>query len=259
MNPRTVVTVVALSAIASATSVLAADKLAELNVDSRLQLGFQAPDTEVQKWLPASWRVNPLSAPPAAKGVNLVLLFVERFLSQTPEGKPNPTASELSAALVVFGKHTGTGEESLFVSRIYSPDAVGLPGPYRNSVKADVRREMLRRVENLAQGSASDQWEVDVATGGKIFVRLAYERPLPLRTRAELRPRSSIEPDFYRIYRVDQGNELLRSLPAGVDRIKAFEFRNTVPELTGLLADANLLSVTAIPWYVRQLSLPVPQ
>jgi hypothetical protein len=49
----------------------------------------------------------------------------------------------------------------------------------------------------------------------------------------------------------------VKSVPGGVDRLQSYEFRSTVPELSKLLDDsARLVSITAIPWYILQASLP---
>jgi len=229
----------------------------ESNVDSRLILAFQVRDSELQNWLPAPWQVNPVTAGPS-KGANLFVLFAQNLLCQTPDGKPSASGGTARyVPLVIPAKHAQTGEESSFVMRIYTTDHGGLPGPYKNSVKADVRRELTLRGENLAPGTGSDDWEMKEASGGTIVVRLSYERSVPVRAKIEQKIRSSVDPDFYRIYRVDQGAELVKSVPAGVDRLQSYEFRSTVPELSKLFdGSSQLVSIMEIPWYVRQVSLP---
>lgn len=235
----------------------AAETPVESNVDSRLILAFQMRDSDVQSWLPAPWQVSPVTAGPS-KGANLLILFVQNLLSQTPDGKPSASGGTARyVVLVIPAKHAQTGEDSFFCTRIYTADHGGLPGPYKNSVKADVRREFVLRGDNLAPGAGSDDWEMKEASGGTIVVRLAYQRSVPVRAKIEQKIRSSIEPNFYRIYRVDQGVELVKSVSAGVDRLQSYEFRSTVPELSKLFDGSwQLISITAIPWYVRQVSLP---
>jgi len=236
---------------------VSAETPVESNVDSRLILAFQVRDSELQNWLPAPWQVSSVAAGPW-KGANLFVLFVQNLLSQTPEGKPSASGGTARyVVLVVPAKHAPTGEESSFVIRIYTADHGGLPGPYKNSVKAEVRRDLGLRGENLAPGAGSDNWEMKETSGGTIVVRLAYQRSVPVRAKIEQKIRSSIEPNFYRLYRVDQGVELVKSVPAEVDRLQSYEFRSTVPELSKLFDGSwQLVSITAIPWYVRQVSLP---
>ena len=252
---KPIVTLVLFLALLPTT--VAAEIPVESNVDSRLIVTFQVRDSDLQSWLPAPWQVSPVTTGPS-KGANLLVLFVQNLLNQTPDGKPSASGGTARyVVLVIPAKHAQTGEESSFVIRIYTADHGGLPGPYKNSVKAEVRRDLVLRGENLAPGAASDDWEMKEASGGTIVVRLAYQRSVPVRAKIEHKVRSSIEPNFYRIYRVDQGVELVKSVPAGVDRLQSYEFRSTVPELAKVFDGSwQLVSVTALPWYVRQVSLP---
>jgi hypothetical protein len=89
------------------------------------------------------------------------------------------------------------------------------------------------------------------------MVRVAYLRSALNRANWERKIHSSIDPNLHYIYRVDQTSELLKSVPATVDQLQSYEFRSTVPELSKLLNDsAKLVSITAIPWFILQVSQP---
>ena len=236
---------------------VSAETVVESSVESRLALAFQAQESDLQSWLPEPWRVNPLTAG-SSKGANLSVTFVQKLLSETPEGKTTPSGGTARYVVItVPAKHAQTGEESVFVTRVYTTDSDRIPGPYKNAVKADVRREFALKGENLAPGTGSDDWEMKEAGGGTIVVRFAYLRSVLNRAKWERKIRSSIDPNLYFIYRVDQSSELLRSVPGDVDQLQSYEFRSTVPELSKLLDDsAKLVSITAIPWYALQDSQP---
>jgi hypothetical protein len=238
-------------------SAVSAETLVESSVESRLYLTFQVQESELQSWLPEPWRVNPSTAGPS-KAANLSVIFVQNLLSETPEGKPSPSGGTARyVVLTVPAKHAQTGEESVFVTRVYTTDSDRIPGPYKNAVKADVRRELALKGENLAPGTGSDDWEMKEAGGGTIVVRIAYLRSVLNRAKWERKIRSSIDPNLYYIYRVDQGSEVLKSVPVGVDQLQSYEFRSTVPELSKLLNDsAKLVSITAIPCFVLQVLQP---
>jgi hypothetical protein len=257
MCHRTPLTLILALLLALVPTVAPAETPVESNVDSRLTLAFQVREAELQTWLPAPWHVSPVPAGPS-KGANFLVVFIQRLLSQTPDGKTSPSGgTDRGIALVVPAKHAQTGETSILVTRVYTTDHAGVPGPYKNSVKVSLRRELVLKGENLEPGAGSDAWEMKDASGGTMVVRLAYHRSLPTRGKAEQKIRSSVEPNFYRIYRVDQGAEVVKSVPAGIDRLQSYEFRSTVAELAKLLdSSAQLVSITAIPWYVRQVSLP---
>jgi hypothetical protein len=245
------------SFLALLPTAVSAETLVETTVESRLILAFQAQESELQHWLPETWQVNPATAGPS-KGANLSVVFVQKLRSETPEGKPSPFGGTARyVALVVPAKHTQTGEDSLFITRVYMTDNDRIPGPFKNAVKADVRRELALRGENLSPGTGSEEWEMKEAGGGTIAVRLAYLQSVLDRAKWERKLRSSIDPNLCYIYRVEQGSELVKSVPGGVDRLQSYEFRSTVPELAKLLDDsAKLVSITALPWYVLQVSLP---
>lgn len=258
MVNRRIVSFTVLALIVAAFSPCApasAETLVESNVDSRLVVSFRVAGAELQKWIPAPWQVTPPASGPS-RDANLNVVFVQRFLSLDGDGKAGAATLNRVVALAAPVKNAQTGETGPVVIRIYTSDHDALPGPYKNSVKAGVRREQTHKGEKLEAGTASDLWEMQT-NGGRIEVQVAYQRGVPSRVKAETNVRSAVQPDFFRIYRVDQGLDVVKSVPAGVDRTQGFRFRSTVPELAKLFDGAEqLVSVTAIPFYIRQVSLP---
>jgi len=234
-----------------------AETMVESSVESRLYLAFQVQESDLQSWLPEPWRVSSLPAGPS-KGSNLTVIFVQALLCENPEGKPSPSGGMARyVVLTVPAKHAQTGEESVFVVRVYTTDSDRIPGHYKNATKADMHREFSLKVENMELGSGSDNWEMKEATGGTIKVHFAYKRSAMNRAKWERKIRSAVDPDLSYIYRVDQTAELLKSVNVGVDQLQSYEFQSTVPELSKILNDrAKLVSVTEIPCYVLQVSQP---
>jgi len=52
--------------------------------------------------------------------------------------------------LTVPAKHPQTGEESVFIMRVYMTDDIKIPGSYKNALKAEVRRKLALRGERWA-------------------------------------------------------------------------------------------------------------
>jgi len=229
----------------------------ESSVESRLYLAFQVHENDLQSWLPEPWHV---SSPPTgpSKDSNLTVIFVQTLLCETPEGKPSPSGGLARyVVLTVPAKHAQSGEESVFVMRVYTTDPDRIPGHYKNAVKADMRRDFSLKVENMEPGTGSDNWEMKAASGGTIKVQFAYKRSAMNRAKGERKIRSAADPNLSYIYRVDQTFELVKSVNVGIDRLQSYEFHSTVPELSKLLNDsAKLISVTEIPNYVLQVSQP---
>src|SRR5439155_196592 len=83
------------------------------------------------------------------------------------------------------------------------------------------------------------------------------QRAVPSRAKSDSKVYSAVEPTFFRLYRVDQGMDVVKSVPAGIDRVQSYRFRSTVPELTRLFdGTEQLVAVSVIPWYAREVRLP---
>ena len=50
---------------------------------------------------------------------------------------------------------------------------------------------------------------------------------------------------------------MLRSVPSAIDRVKRLQLRVTIADLKKAFdGSEQVVSVTALPWYVREVSLP---
>jgi hypothetical protein len=201
--------------------------------------------------------VNPIGAGPS-KDANLMLIFINPWLFQNSESKPTSAPIDRQVGFGIPGKHPQTGETGFFVARVYHSDPNAAPGPYKNSIPvATVRAEQTLKGAGLEPAAGSEIWEVRDAAGGTIALRLQYQRGVPNRIKAENKPRSAVEPNFFRIYRVDQGVDVVRSAPIGIDRVQQYSLQVTMAELRTLFdGTEQLVSVSVIPWYLRSVSLP---
>jgi hypothetical protein len=106
-------------------------------------------------------------------------------------------------------------------------------------------------------GVGEDFWEVRDARGVVIELRIHYQQALPSRAKSEQKNYSAVEPSFFRIYRMDTATDIVKSIPAGIDRVQNYQFRVAVPELSKLFdGTEQLVGIAAIPLYVRQIFLP---
>ena len=141
----------------------------------------------------------------------------------------------------------------------FSAKAEGAPGAYGVYEPAEVR---LERSVQAGPGNArrgEERWTVATQGGGgnRLELRLRYAAAMPNRLASEARVYSARNPDFYRIYRVEQGNDFVRSGPAGLDRVEEFALAASGPRL-GALFDGTerLVAILSVPSYVRQIFLP---
>lgn len=234
-----------------------AETLVGSNLDSRVVVALRAPrQSAVQSWLPAPWTVEPIPSGPSATA-NVLVLFVERILSQDPEGKTNPDANTRGVAVGVPARNPETGESALFVIRILAGTPGGVPGPYKNSVLATVNRQQAARSDGPDRIVGEEAWTARDGEGKTIELSFQYERGTPARMKTEANVRSASDPSIHRIYRVDQGVDVVRSGPAGIEHVRNLQFRVAVPSLTSVLdGSERVVSVAILPWYSRQIFLP---
>ena len=83
-----------------------------------------------------------------------------------------------------------------------------------------------------------------------------YVRNTATREKSELLVFAQPKPDFYRIYRYEQGTDVVRG--AGVaDRLQKFSFKATGEKLSPLFdGTEQLISFSSVPFYAREIYLP---
>lgn len=232
------------------------ETLVASDLHTRLVVAFKVPETPLQRWLPEGWQLNPPNAGPN-RGANLILGFVDRLLNLDPAGKPIGGGRDRYLAIVVPAKQANGSQTGNMVIRVYTGNAQLLPGAYKTSVQAEVAREHSDRGNGVEPGAASDAWEVSDSSGGLLHFRVQYRRGTLARSTTEAKFFSPIQPDFFRIYRTQQGLDVVKSIPLEVDRIENVEFTVTLTELTAMFdGTEQLLSISESPWSMRDIFLP---
>jgi hypothetical protein len=233
-----------------------AETLVQQNIDTRVVLAFRVGQASLQGRLPAPWQVDPVTTGPS-KDANLTIAFIDQLLNQDGEGKVVAGGTTRIVAVGIPARNSHTGEGAPFLLRAFDANPHGVPGPYKGAVGATIRREASLRGADLERVTGTELWEMQESGGGVIELRLEYQRGVPSRTKPEARPHSLVDPTFFRIYRIDQGTDVVKSLPGGIDRVRNYQLRVTVPELRPLFdGTEQLVSIAVLPWYVRQVFLP---
>ena len=235
------------------TTLAQAETLVESSLFFRIYVAFSVDQKAAQAWLPTPWKVSSLPKGPF-KGANLLVIFDDKFIQQDGEGKPDKGGTYCAAVLVAFGKNEQTGKFAPFVIRIYWP--YDDPHAYKNGVKATVFRGATLQGANLG-GKVSEVWKVQDSAGGIMEFLMDYQRAVPKRTKREFKVHSSVEPDFFRIYRDDYVHELVKSIPAGIDKVKNYKFRVTMSELSEMFdGSEQLVGISVNYSRVREVFLP---
>lgn len=233
-----------------------AETLNQSTLDSRIAVALRVKGDELQRLVAAPWLVDPVAAGPS-KDANLMVTFVDRLLDLNAEGKPAKVPTYRVVAFATPVKNPQTGESGPAVIRIFNSSPDGVPGFYKTALLATVRREQTVKGVGVEPGTVTESWEVQNRAGGTIQLNVQYQRGTPSRTKVEAKPRSGADLKVWRIYRIDQAVDVLRSVPAGIDRVQSYQLRVAVPEFAKLFdGSEKLVSISAIPSYARQTFLP---
>jgi hypothetical protein len=233
-----------------------AETLVQRNVDSRVTLAFRVSQVALGSWLPTRWEINAAAKGPSAEA-NLFVTFIDQYISQDSDGKLIAGGNNRIVGLTVPVKNSDTGETAVIVIRLYTSNPEYVPGPYRNSAPAQISREASLSGANLEPGNGTELWNMRDNNEDEIAFRVKFQRGIPTRIKSEVKPHSSVDPAFYRVYRYEEGADIVRSIPTQEDRVQDYYFSSTVQELAKLFdGSEQLVSITIRPWYIREVFLP---
>src|SRR6266849_1913666 len=92
--------------------------------EMRTYLYLQIAPNAVQSYLPSGWTSSPVANGPA-KDANFVVLFLDRKLGLTPDGKPLQAGTNRLLVLIVPSKNAKTGEVANVIAAGYRPEPPG--------------------------------------------------------------------------------------------------------------------------------------
>jgi len=239
--------------MAAGNAASAAEKLVGTYGEQRTVLAFRLPDTAAQKLLPEGWQASPPSTG-TSKDVNLNVVFVDVLTVQNPDGAPGETFRV--AALMVPAKKKGTDAVVPMVVGGFASTPSYVPGAYGNEDLASATIDRHAHTDPTGKTNVQESWEFKGNGGDTIELQLQYDRGVATRSKAEVMPHSGVKPDFYRIYRIEQAVDVVRSTASSIDRVQKYTFKATGAKLSPLFnGSEQLVSITSLPFYTRQVFL----
>jgi hypothetical protein len=230
-----------------------AQTVTEWSSESRTSLSFKVDADAVQRLLPAGW----VSAPSTSAGTpdaNLTVTFMERVIVLDPKGAPVRTGTSRYVVVGVPARNLQTGEVNTMIVGGLSPEGAGAYAVYRKATVAKLDRTTSGESDSHAH--VRESWEFASVSGDRVELRLAFQRGAVTKTHAETVVRSAAKPEFQRTYRIDQATDVLRSVST-TDHVEQLTFLATGPSFSKLFdGSETLLGVSAIPFYVREISVP---
>ena len=236
-----------LSAALFAPSAHAQEKPYGTNADNRMTVAFKIPEATLQKLLPAGWESNP-----PASGANIGITMVEGISSENAEGKP--ARPNIGVAVTAPVKKSGTNETGAMVlTGLFMPHYA--PGAYGNFMPAKISIDRRTRVDAEGKTRVQETWNLKGEDGHSLLIKVAYTRSEVKKNKVEVKVYSGAKPEFYRIYRFEQGTEVVKS--ASVNNVSSFSIKATGPKLASIFdGKQQVVAITAVPWYSRAVSLP---
>ena len=148
---------------------------------------------------------------------------------------------------------------------VWSQIVVGLssppgyaPGPYGNFSAAKGIMSRTLRINDEGRSRAEESWDFEGETGDSIRLEIQFVRGIAVRRNAEVRVHSAIKPEFYRIYRIEEAVDVVRSGTERSDRVQRCFFKASGPRLSPLFdGSEQLISIASLPWVSRRVFVPI--
>jgi hypothetical protein len=231
------------------------EHLLDLTIATQIVLRFAVRTEPLQTRLPAPWQVLPTPSG-ASKGANLAVIFNDALLNQDAAGNPTPDAVNRYVGFAIPAQHPETEEEAGLNFRILTAHPRAVPGKYKTSRLGSVLRESYAKGSDMS-ATVTDHFRFRDPHGGSVELHLQYRRGVPIRAMTQGNVRSAADPNILRIYKVHELVDVVRSVPQSIDRVLSYQFRVTISEFSDLFdGTERLVSVTIVPWYVRQVYGP---
>jgi len=243
----------ALLLLLAAAPAIAEDRHVGDDLAARTILNFKVADAAVAKLLPAGWEVNPPTSGPT-QGFNLSITLIDTLQAQDSEGKPLPLSRVV--VLSVPAKRSGTSEAGIVVVDGFTAPSHA-PGPYGLYRKAAITMNRRAQADDTGRAVTKEVWEIKAEDGASLAIGLWFNRSEPQRGKVETRIWSAANAGFYRLERADRVVDVVRSIPAGIEHVRRFDFNVAGPKLVALFdGSEQLLSITAMPFYARSIHQP---
>jgi hypothetical protein len=239
----------ALTGLLIATPVQSETQTENIVSEQRTSVSLHVAPEAAQAFLPDGWTLN---APPT--GPNLTVIFMDRSLELTPDGKPLQAGVNRMMVLAMAAKNRTTGQVRSMLVGGYSADPLGSPGAYkvyRPGAVTVTRTEHSLVKDGKLETTIEEHWAAKGADGATVNLDLAYRRGVPKLSTFEQKNYSAAEPDFYRTYRGQQATEVLRN-GTGVDQVSSVKLKASGGSLgKAINGSEQIVSISAAPFYSR--------
>ena len=135
-------------------------------------------------------------------------------------------------------------------------DAPGAHGVY---VHANAHRMERSTVTGAGNETLTDEtWSFAATSGEHMEMRIKYERAAGRKGHNEVKFFSSVKPDFYQIFKIDQSLDIMRNATVPMrDRVREFSYKAGGGKIAPLFdGTERVVSIDTMHWYNRGIYLP---
>jgi len=245
-------------AVSGLTAPAIAETFVEHSAEVRMQLDFVVPDAALKKFLPAGFEPN-VATQGAAKDCNLRMIFIDRVDITTQDGSAAEPGSNQLVYFAIPIKQATTNTLGQMLIFGLTSDAKDAPGPFGVYLHANNNR--MTRSTSGGGGKpmlTEEHWEFAAPSGERIEMNLKYERGTARKSGQDTKFFSSVKPDFYQIFKIEQGLDIMRNATIQVrDRVSEFQVKAGGGKIAPLFdGTERVVSIDALHWYNRGVYLP---
>lgn len=225
-----------------------------MSTEARLYVWLRVDPDALKRNLPKGWEAQPATG--FLRGANLAVVLIEGIAVSDTHGMPLP-AVEHFAVVAVPARNEGVDSAAFIVIDGLAAPAASAPGAYGVYKPARVTIERRSNRESALSAAVEERWQFTSDIGDFINVRIVYDRGVGVRKRIEPRIYSGLKPDFYRIYKIEQVEDLVHTIYRDGPKAKNLEFSAAGGKLSELSADEDkIVGIVSMPTYYREIFLP---
>lgn len=229
---------------------IAQERFVGNSADIRTILNFEISPVAIEEILPPNWIQNPETSGPAA-GANLRVTFVIPLSGADAVGRPAPNIRYVIFSVPVKSAWSIDANQLMLITGLTNGGA----GPYDTNVNA---KDTITHKTYYAGATmlVDESWNFIGDDGSAVSMELQYTRGLVVPHTAESRVFSRANPSFSRMYKYQEGADVVQLGATQQERLRKFTFRAQGGKLSRLFDGAEkLISVIALPWYNREIYL----
>ncbi len=209
--------------------------------------------------MPAAWQLDPPRSGPL-QGANFIVVLVDRVFDDDANGQPRSRGTNPLILIVAPGRQPETGRTASVILGGFASNPASVPGFYRVNRASAVRVEQTIKSQDPDAEEVTDVWEAHEGLGHALLeVRLRSVRQLSTRTRdrGETYAVSTKDPALWQRHTFDAAVDVVKSVPQGIDQLREYTFRLTVPEYRQLFdGSEQLVGIAAASWHMRRVFVP---